>query len=60
MRSTSKIAAVGLTFLTFWTIGSGADAAETDPRWGSLSGRFLYAGPPPRTRRIELCELWIY
>lgn len=59
MRSITKIAAVGLTFLTFGTIGSRADDAEPDARWGSLSGRFLYAGPPPRTRRMELCELWI-
>lgn len=54
MRSMTKTAAIGLTFLGFWTIGIRADAAEPDARWGSLSGRFLYAGVPPQPRRIEL------
>lgn len=41
-------------FSAVWATGSNAEDGKPDVRWGSLRGRFLYAGLPPQPRRLEL------
>lgn len=54
MRTMIHVAVLALMLSVFCANSSRGDDAEPDERWGSISGRFLYAGVPPRPRRLDL------